>query len=141
MTPEALLDELKRLHVRLDVADGVLHCRAPKGVMTAELQAQVKEHKDALTALVAQLPLTEGEAERQTPSPSVEALPVAGVSPFADPQSPALWAEVEALAAQADKAVQRGDQVKALTLDLRFRAAFLSLALLEGRPCYNAQGE
>jgi hypothetical protein len=52
MTALALLQQLHTLGVILSPRpDGTVHCRAPKGVLTAELVDAIREHKSALLAL------------------------------------------------------------------------------------------
>src|SRR5262245_43607011 len=51
MTVSELLAALDHLDVRLWVEGDRLHCSAPKGLLTAELQAALVEHKPALLAL------------------------------------------------------------------------------------------
>lgn len=45
MSLEALFSTLKRAGIRLSVSDGQLNFRAPKGAMTAELKAKIRENK------------------------------------------------------------------------------------------------
>src|SRR5215813_3809954 len=72
MTPHELLSQLQAAGVQLTPGpEGTLACRAPRGVLTAELVAQVQESKAALLALV-QAPL-EPEAPPPAPRRSVKA--------------------------------------------------------------------
>lgn len=142
MTPEALLDNLKRMKVALSVEDGVLQYRPPAGVkVTPYLQALIADNRAALTALVEWLPLTDIVDPPPAGNVAATEAPSTDRALFSDPRSPALWAQAEALGNQSDEAGRRGDQVEEKVLSLRFRAAYLELALLEGWPCFNAQGE
>ncbi len=50
---EQLLSELNSLDIKLSVADGKLHCNAPKGAMTLALRDSIKQYKPALLNLLA----------------------------------------------------------------------------------------
>ena len=50
---EQLLAELRRLGVRLAVEGDKLKCNAPKGVLTAELQQSLRNHKEAIMSRLA----------------------------------------------------------------------------------------
>ena len=52
MTPERFLDDLVRRGVHLEARGGLLHVRAPKGVLTPELRRLLASHKPALMSLV-----------------------------------------------------------------------------------------
>jgi amino acid adenylation domain-containing protein len=57
MSAEQLLSELRALDVRLSVDDGHLHCNAPKGRLTPDLQQRIAAHKpDLIRALRAAAP-------------------------------------------------------------------------------------
>ncbi|MGD1862584.1 MAG: thioester reductase domain-containing protein [Leptolyngbyaceae cyanobacterium] len=47
-----LLEHLQSRDVRLRADNDTLHCNAPKGVLTADLIAQLEEHKSAIVALI-----------------------------------------------------------------------------------------
>ena len=52
MTPTETLDELQRRGVILELNEGRLHYRAPRGVLTAELLEAMQKHKcEILTAI------------------------------------------------------------------------------------------
>ena len=61
-----LLAQLKSLGVRLSVESGQLSCNAPKGVLTAELQASIRENKFHLIAFLSE--------NRQNVQPPVQPL-------------------------------------------------------------------
>jgi len=48
MTVHELLEECRRRNLSLTVVDGNLHCKGPEDLIDAELEAQLKEHKEAL---------------------------------------------------------------------------------------------
>ena len=50
MTVQAVLHDLQAKDIKLAVRDNRLAVDAPKGVMTAELQEIIREHKDELIA-------------------------------------------------------------------------------------------
>ena len=52
MTPESFLDDLVRRGVHLEARGGLLHVRAPKGVLTPELRRLLAGHKPSLMDLV-----------------------------------------------------------------------------------------
>lgn len=52
MNVEELIDRLRALNVRLEVHDGKLRVHAPKQAITADLDAGIREHKQALIARI-----------------------------------------------------------------------------------------
>lgn len=47
-----LLEDLRRSGADITIKDGKLRCEAPKGVLTEELKAELKFHKDELILLL-----------------------------------------------------------------------------------------
>ena len=52
MTPDALLDKLERLNVKVTINGDKLRLEAPAGVLTPELKEAVSQQKPALIALL-----------------------------------------------------------------------------------------
>jgi hypothetical protein len=48
MTASELIEECKRRNINLSLVDGNLHCLGPADLIDAELEAQLKAHKEAL---------------------------------------------------------------------------------------------
>ena len=59
----ALLQELQSLNVKLWLEESELKCNAPKGVLTAELTSEIKNHKAAIVELVKQAGPTATQTE------------------------------------------------------------------------------
>ncbi|HZX28247.1 MAG TPA: amino acid adenylation domain-containing protein, partial [Telluria sp.] len=66
------------LNVKLDVQDGKLRIQAPAGVVTPDLQAQIREHKDSLVALLGQ----SWQGKASEPLPQIEPDPASRHDPF-----------------------------------------------------------
>lgn len=49
---EALIDRLKEACIRIEVGGGRLRCHAPAGAMTPEIDAAIRQHRDALLTLL-----------------------------------------------------------------------------------------
>ena len=52
MTPDALLDKLERLNVKVTINGDKLRLEAPKGVLTPEMKEAIRQYKPALIALL-----------------------------------------------------------------------------------------
>ena len=52
MSAQALLEEIRRLDVRLEAEGSLLHVDAPVGAMTEELRAALEENKQGLIKLL-----------------------------------------------------------------------------------------
>jgi hypothetical protein len=52
MTPQALLDELERLNVKLTLNGDKLQLEAPAGVLTPDLREKIRQHKPELITLL-----------------------------------------------------------------------------------------
>lgn len=55
MTPQALLDELKQLNVKVSLNGDRLRLEAPAGVLTPDLREKIRQHKTELAALLRKL--------------------------------------------------------------------------------------
>jgi len=52
MTPDALLDKLERLNVKVTINGDKLRLEAPAGVLTPEMKEAIRQYKPALIALL-----------------------------------------------------------------------------------------
>ena len=77
--------ELKRLGVRLRVEDGQLSVRAPKGVITAELGARIRQRQTELSSL-----LTQAQSASQLESSAIHSMSNGSDFPLSFGQS-RLW--------------------------------------------------
>ena len=50
MTPDALLDKLERLNVKVTINGDKLRLEAPAGVLTPEMKEAIRQYKPALIA-------------------------------------------------------------------------------------------
>lgn len=73
MTTDELLTWLQAHEVRLSAQGGQLQCDAPKGALTPELLAAMKEHKAELLARLSVPDLHPGDRVVWTMTPPVEA--------------------------------------------------------------------
>ena len=85
MTTLELLSQLRRLHVKLWVEDDRLRFRAPQGVMTTELRAELANHKADILQF-----LRETQRAEQTEDPPIVPVPRQGPLPASFAQE-RLW--------------------------------------------------
>ena len=86
MTAQGLLDHLRARGATLNADGGELRCRAPRGLLTAELRALLVDHKTALLALLEPPGPTEPAPAAAPPPPGADDPPPP--SPEPEPWTP-----------------------------------------------------
>ncbi len=138
MKAAALLGELRRRDIRVWASGGELHCSAPRGALTADMRAQLQEHKDEILRLLASAEALTAQPraivplQREGSQPAVFAVPghngdvfcyralaqaLGPAQPFFGLQPPGLDGESKPLRRVEDLAAYFASQVRAFQPD------------------------